>query len=352
MPSECLLQTTWLPKCYNRVVTIDDTNPPGTLLREVHLTMRRRSLSPRTEETYGHWIKRFVRFHQMRHPRDLGEPEVTAFLNQLAVTQRVAASTQNQAMAALSFLYRDVLNLDMPWLEGLVRAKRPVRLPVVLTRGEVRALLNELEGEEREVALLLYGCGLRILEALTLRVKDVDLAGSKLLIRAAKGAKDRVVVLPHSLGALLKKRLSMRRALHETDLKAGAGYVQLPNAFASKAPNAARALEWQWVFPATRHYRHRQTGELRRHHLHESVLQRGIPMAAAKARIRKRVTCHTLRHSYATHLLEEGVDIRTIQTLLGHSDIRTTMVYTHVSLDMRGGLGGAIDRLVDLHDLI
>lgn len=329
-------------------MTLHEKDPPGTLLREIHNSIRRRHLSPRTEESYVHWVRKFIRFHDMRHPLTLGEPEVTAFLNELATEQKVAASTQNQAMAAIVFLYRDVLGAELAWLDNLVRAKRPTRLPVVLTRSEAQSLLSELSGEEREVALLLYGCGLRILEALMLRVQDVDLSGAKLMIRAAKGNKDRIVALPIPLKAMLAKRLKRLAEIHATDIRKGGGYVALPNSFATKAPHAANDFKWQWVFPAHGTYRDTKTNELRRHHIHESVLQRAIPIAAAVSRIRKRVTCHTLRHSFATHLLEDGVDIRTIQMLLGHSDIRTTMVYTHVSLDMRGGLGGAIDRLVGL----
>jgi len=298
--------------------------------------------SPRTVKAYRGWIRRFLAFHRWRHPRTLAADEVTAFLSHLALRGKVAASTQNQALAALLFLYRGVLEMDLPWLDGLVRARRPKRLPTVLSPDEVRAVLAAMDGTTQLMARILYGAGLRLLECARLRVKDVDLAARTLLIREAKGDKDRRAVLPGVLVAPLEEQLARVRELHASDRRihdegAGAGWVELPRAFAQKSPQAGRELRWQWVFPATRTYRERSTGQLRRHHLHETVLQKAVRRAAERAGITKRVTTHTFRHSFATHLLERGTDIRTIQELLGHASIQTTMVYTHVL--NRGPLG-------------
>ena len=301
-----------------------------SLIGMVRRRMRLRRLSVRTEEAYVAWIKRFVRFHELKHPRSLGESEVTAFLTHLAVRARVSASTQNQALAALLFLYRDVFREPLPWLNEVVRARRPERLPSVLTREEVRLVLAEMRGTARLVALLLYGAGLRLMEALQLRVKDLDLERAVLTVRAGKGDKDRVTVLPRSAVAPLTAHLREVRTIHGRDLRAGAGTVELPAALARKLPGAELAWEWQWVFPATRPYLDDRSGVRRRHHLHETVIQRAVTDAARRAAIPKRVTCHTFRHSFATHLLEDGYDIRTIQELLGHRDVRTTMIYTHV----------------------
>jgi integron integrase len=260
----------------------------------------------------------------------MGAPEVTAFLTSLAVHDKVAASTQNQALSALLFLYREVLGVELPWLDDVVRAKRPQHLPVVLTRDEVRAVLQRLDGVPRLMALLLYGAGLRLLECCRLRVKDVDFARNQILIRDGKGHKDRVTMLPAAVKTALALHLAGAREQHQADLRHGAGWVELPGALLRKYPNAGREWGWQWVFPATRIYVERVTGQRRRHHLHESVLQRAVRDAARAARIAKRTTCHTFRHSFATHLLEESHDIRTVQELLGHRDVSTTMIYTHV----------------------
>ncbi|MCL6546824.1 MAG: integron integrase [Bryobacteraceae bacterium] len=260
----------------------------------------------------------------------MGAPEVTKFLTSLAVDGRVAASTQNQALSALLFLYKDVLAIDLPWLDGIVRAKRPERLPVVLTREEVRAVLQSLDGVPRLMACLLYGAGLRVLECCRLRVQDLDFATNQIVVRGGKGDKDRVTMLPGIARAGLLEHLEAVRARHRRDLAAGAGWVELPTALARKYPNAGREWAWQWVFPATRVYRDRLTGQRRRHHLHESVLQRAVKAAVRKAGLAKRASPHTLRHSFATHLLEDGHDIRTVQELLGHRDVSTTMIYTHV----------------------
>lgn len=286
--------------------------PKPRLLDRVRAAVRLRHYSRRTEEVYIAWIRRYIFFHGKRHPMDMGAPELTRFLSSLAVDGHVAASTQNQALSALLFLYRDVLEVDVPWLDGIVRAKRPQRLPVVLSREEVRAVLRPLTGVPRLMASLLYGSGLRLLECCRLRVQDVDFASNQIVVRAAKGDKDRVTVLPAVITADLARHLERVREQHGRDVQAGAGWVELPYALARKYPNAGHEWLWQWVFPATRFYRDRDSGQLRRHHLHESVLQRIVKDAVRRAGIAKRATPHTLRHSFATHLLEDGRDIRTV----------------------------------------
>jgi integron integrase len=282
-------------------------------------------------------VRRFILFHGKRHPAALGGPEIAAFLSHLACEGRVAASTQNQALGALVFLYRHVLGAALPDLEGLVRARRPQRVPVVLTAAEVRAVLARLDGEPRLVASLLYGAGLRLLEALTLRVKDLDFAAREIRLRRAKGRRDRVVPLPDACSTPLRAQLGLARALHVRDLEAGFGAVALPDALARKYPGATREWGWQWVFPARRRYEDRDADTERRHHQHETVVQRAVKRAVREAGIAKAASCHTLRHSFATHLLAAGYDIRTVQELLGHRSVQTTMVYTHVL--NRGGLG-------------
>ncbi len=304
--------------------------PKPRLLKRVRQALQARHMSRRTEEAYVAWIRRFIFFHGKRHPAEMGGPEVTSFLTSLAVDGHVAASTQNQALSALLFLYRDVLDVDLPWLDGIVRAKRPERLPVVLTRDEVRAVLQRLDGVPRLMACLLYGAGLRVLECCRLRVQDIDFAANQLVVRGGKGDKDRVTMLPAVVKADLGRHRDVVRVQHQDDLAAGAGWVALPTALLRKYPNAGREWVWQWVFPATRVHRDRVTGQRRRHHLHESVLQRAVKGAVRHAGIAKRASPHTLRHSFATHLLEDGHDIRTVQELLGHRDVSTTMIYTHV----------------------
>jgi integron integrase len=318
---------------------------PTTLFQAVRAAARVRALSPRTEKAYLGWIRRFVRFHGLRSPREMGRREAMAFLEMLAVDSRVAGRTQNQALAAILFLYRHVLERDEPWLAHLVRAQSPRRLPVVLTRTEVRAVLAQLTGVSRIVVSLLYGAGLRLLECLRLRIHDLDLTTGTIHIRAGKGNVDRITILPKSLVEPLRDHLARTKTQHDHDLHRGAGHVELPTAIARKYPNASRDWRWQWLFPATRPYRHAPTGQRRRHHLHESAVQRIVTRAVRRAGITKRATCHTLRHSFATHLLEDGQDIRTIQRLLGHRDVRTTMLYTHVLLELRGSLQSPIDRL-------
>lgn len=314
---------------FERGEAAQGTRAPS-LLEAVRTAIRVRHYSRRTERAYVGWIRRFILFHGKRHPRELGGPEIQAFLNDLATERKVAASTQNQALSALVFLYVQVLDLEVPWMDDLVRARRPVRLPTVLSREEVRAVLEEMEGVSRLVGLLLYGAGLRLMECLQLRVKDVDFDRRQLIIRDGKGRKDRAAVLPTAAEAPLRTQLEAVARQHSADLRKGAGNVELPTGLARKLPGAQKRMAWQWVFPATRIYFHRETGERRRHHLHETVIQREVAIAVRAAKIQKRATCHTFRHSFATHLLEDGYDIRTLQELLGHADLSTTMIYTHV----------------------
>ena len=307
------------------------------LLHRVHGTLRTRHYSRRTEKAYLGWIRRFITFNGGRDPADLDVSEISRFLSMLAIRGGVAASTQNQAFSALLFLYRDVLGVAVDGLDETVRAKRPARLPQVLSPTEVRGIIAQLRGTTRMMALLMYGSGLRLLECARLRIKDVDFERGEITIRDGKGQKDRVTVLPTRVAGALRAHVSRVKRLHEADLLIGAGTVALPDALSRKYPRAAREWGWQWVFPAKRLYSDAATGERRRHHVHESVLQRAFHDAVRSAGIAKPATCHTLRHSFATHLLEKGYDIRTIQELLGHSDVSTTMIYTHVL--NRGGMG-------------
>ena len=310
---------------------------PPRLLDRVRASIRARHYSLRTEEAYVGWIRRFIRFNRLRHPREMGEAEITAFLSSLALSGRVSASTQNQALAALLFLYREVLGSRVEWLEGIIRAKKPARLPVVLTRDEVRAVIANLHGDKKLMVIVLYGGGLRLMECLRLRVKDVDLERGQITVREGKGGKDRVTVLARSARSLLLDHLELVRKLHEGDLCAGFGRVTLRDALARKYPNADREWGWQWIFPAPNRYHDRISGTERRHHAHERGLQKAVRQAVLLAGIGKPAGCHTFRHSFATHLLEAGYDIRTVQELLGHSDVSTTMIYTHVL--NRGGRG-------------
>ena len=314
------------------------------LLDQVRLALRARHLSPRTERAYVGWIRRFILFHQKRHPSTMAEPEVASFLSSLADQRRVSASTQNQALAALLFLYQHVIDRKLAWIEGVTRGKTPTRLPVVLTRSEVHAVLSQMSGPPALVSALLYGSGLRLFEALELRVKDLDLEKHEVLVRDGKGRKDRRTMLPTRSVPALREHLVTIQLQHADDLEAGTGTVALPDALAIKYPSAPREWRWQWVFPATRHYRDRLTGAVRRHHLHDTVIQRAVRAAAARARITKPVTPHTFRHSFATHLLEDGYDIRTIQELLGHQDVTTTMIYTHVLNRGPAGVRSPLDR--------
>ena len=307
------------------------------LLDRVRREIRARNYSRSTQKSYVSWIRRFILFHGKKHPAEMGKVEITQFLTSLANERNVSASTQNQAFAALLFLYRCVLEQDVGLLQGIVRAKQPIRLPVVLSRREVDAILAQLQGTVWLMSSLMYGSGLRLMECCRLRVKDVDLVRREITVRDGKGRKDRVTVIPQCLVKPLEAHLRKVRHQHEQDVRRGAGYVELPYALARKYPNAAREWPWQWVFPATRTYVDPETGNRRRHHLHQSVVQRDFKIAVRLARITKPVTCHTLRHAFATHLLATGYDIRTVQELLGHEDVSTTMIYTHVL--NRGGRG-------------
>lgn len=317
--------------------TSDRSEQSPKLLKLVSLAIRARHYSRRTEDSYQRWIKRYILFHGKRHPREMGEAEVTSFLSYLATERHVSASTQNQALNAILFMYRKVLKRDLDWLDGIVRAKKPRRLPVVLTHDEVQEILRCMRGIPLLMASLLYGAGLRLLECARLRIKDVDFARGEITVRDGKGRKDRVTLLPARMQGPLAEYIVSVRLQHKRDRRRGRGSVALPDALSRKYPGASREWAWQWVFPATRFYRDRETGEYRRHHLHESVLQRAVKEAVRTADITKQASCHTLRHSFATHLLEKGYDIRTIQELLGHSDVSTTMIYTHVL--NRGGRG-------------
>lgn len=311
-------------------------NPPK-LLDQVQAVLRVKHYSIRTERVYLDWIKRYILFHHKTHPAQMGAAEVEAFLSHLAVAGKVAASTQNQAKSALLFLYREVLALELPWLENVTQAKTPQRLPVVLTVSEVKSVLNRLDGTLWLMASLLYGGGLRLMECARLRVKDVDFEMRQVTVREGKGFKDRVTMLPESSVAPLQAHLARVRALHDEDVAGGYGAVYLPYALEKKYPNAAKEWGWQYVFPARGLSVDPRSGVTRRHHVDEKSLQRAVKRAAQQADIAKPATPHTFRHSFATHLLQSGYDIRTVQELLGHKDVQTTMIYTHVL--NRGGRG-------------
>ena len=324
----------------------ESQTPKATrLLDRVRDAIRRRHYSDRTEETYIHWIKRFIYFSGKRHPAELGAHEVTAFLNHLAREREVAAATQNQALAALLFLYKEALGTPLPWLDDLERAKRPEHVPTVLAREEVARLLAAMDGPKWLMASLLYGGGLRLRECLKLRVKDVDFSYRQILVRDGKGAKDRVTMLPGSLIEPLQKHLAAVKLLHERDLAQGYGDVELPHALARKYPRAQYEWGWKFVFPSHKRSTDPKTGVIRRHHVYENYLIRGVKEAARAARIHKHVSCHTLRHSFATHLLEAGYDIRTVQELLGHKSVETTMIYTHVMNKGGKGVSSPLDHL-------
>lgn len=300
--------------------------------------LRAKHYSPRTEEAYLHWVRRYIRFHRRQHPRDLDAHHIREFLTHLARDRQVSASTQNQALASLLFLYGMVLNIPMSAPLHYLQAKRPLRLPMVLTRAEIDQVLSCMHGAQRLMAALLYGTGMRLMECCRLRTKDLDLERGEIVIREGKGQRDRVTMLPRTLVPALRAHLQRVAAQHERDIARGAGFVELPGALAQKLGRATgRHLSWQWVFPAARMYKDAASAEYRRHHLHETALQRSVTAAARSAGMTKRVSCHTFRHTFATHLLENGYDIRTVQELLGHRDVRTTMLYTHVL--NRGGRG-------------
>lgn len=308
---------------------------PPKLLDQLRDALRIKHYSYRTEETYLGWVRRYILFHQKRHPADMGMAEIQSFITHLASDRRVAASTQNQALSAVLFLYREVLHKEVGQIL-LSTAKRPERLPTVLAHDEVLRVIDRLNGVHKLMAQLLYGSGLRLMECVRLRVKDVDFAYKSVTVRDGKGEKDRVTPLPDTIAADLKRQIERVRLLHEQDLAEGAGEVYLPDALGRKYPNAGRELAWQYIFPAARRSQDPRNEVERRHHLDESALQRAVKLAAQKAELRKRVSCHTFRHSFATQLLQNGYDIRTVQEILGHKDVRTTMIYTHVL--QRGGL--------------
>jgi integron integrase len=325
-----------------------ESTPPTRaprLLDQVRDAIRRRHYSYRTEQTYIPWIKRFIFFSDKRHPKDMGAPEVTAFLSHLARDRDVAAATQNQALAALLFLYKEVLAQPLPWLDDIDRAKRPARLPTVLSSSEAHRLLTHMNGTKWLMASLLYGAGLRLRECLKLRVKDIDFEYRQILVRDAKGAKDRVTMLPASVIEPLKTHLARAKALHERDLASGHGDVELPDALARKYPKAPYEWAWKFVFPSHKLSTDPRTGVIRRHHVYENYLVRGVKDAVRAAGITKHVSCHTLRHSFATHLLERGQDIRTVQELLGHSSVETTMIYTHVMNKGARGVTSPLDAM-------
>jgi integron integrase len=307
------------------------------LFDEIRAVARMRHLSIRTEQAYVQWIRRFILFHEKRHPREMGETEIRAFISHLAVERSITASTQTVALSALLFLYRDVLKQDLPYVSNIERAQKPKRLPVVFTRDEMNRILNSLTGTHWLIAGLLYGSGLRLMECLRLRVKDLDFEYEQLTVRDGKGEKDRVTMMPRKLHRPLIRHLQRVRLLHDEDRDAGFGEVYLPYALALKYASASKAWAWQYVFPAALRSIDPRSGQTRRHHLSEKAVQKAVHKAIGRAGIHKNGSCHTLRHSFATHLLEDGYDIRTVQELLGHKDVRTTMIYTHVL--NRGGRG-------------
>lgn len=319
------------------VSTTSNTTRKPKLLDQLRDALRSRHMSQRTEQSYCLWVKRYILFHHKRHPAEMAEPEINEFLTHLAVKQKVSASTQNQALCALLFLYRHVINKQVGNLEELVRAQKPQRLPVVLTRDEVKAVLDELKDDKWLIASLLYGTGMRLMECLTLRVQDIDFNRNEITVRNGKGAKDRITMLPSVIKAPLQQHLAKVKVIHQKDMRDGWGKVALPNAIGRKYPHAATEWGWQWVFPQIRRWRNPQTGEQGRHHIDESLVQKAVTQAVRQCGLTKPASCHTFRHSFATHLLAAGYDIRTVQELLGHKDVKTTMIYTHVL--NRGGLG-------------
>ena len=326
-------------------MTLQNTPAAPKLLDLVRDKLRLLHYSIRTEDQYVQWIKRFIVFHGKRHPREMGGAEVTAFLTDLAVRGNVAASTQNQALSALLFLYRAVLGVDLPWMDEVVRAKTPARLPVVLTQNEVAAVLLRMQGVYALMAQLLYGTGMRLMECVRLRVKDVDFERLEIVVRDGKGAKDRVTMLPQKTAPLLQEHLRRRRSLFDDDLAQGKAAVYLPDALAVKYPNAAIEWGWQYVFPSGSYSTDPRSGAVRRHHIDEKLLQRAMKRAVQAAGLAKPATPHTLRHSFATHLLQAGYDIRTVQELLGHADVTTTMIYTHVLNKGGRGVSSPLDVL-------
>jgi len=329
----------------NSDVNTPQASEPPKLLDQVRQRLRAKHYSIRTETQYVQWIRRFIFYHNKRHPIEMGAKEVEAFLTHLATEGRVSASTQNQALAALLFLYREIFELDLPWLDNVIRAKKSQRLPVVLSKDEVVRILGRMEGTYSLMARLLYGTGMRIMECCRLRVQDIDFDRREVLIRNGKGAKDRVTMLPDSVVAPLREHLARRRQLFEDDLAKGMAEVYLPDELDRKYPNAATDWVWQYVFCSGSYSIDPRSGRERRHHIDEKLLQRAMKKAVIAAGINKPATPHTFRHSFATHLLESGYDIRTVQELLGHSDVSTTMIYTHVLNKGGRGVASPLDQL-------
>ncbi len=321
-----------------------ERTPKPRLFDQIKAAISMKHYSPRTEEAYLHWARQFILFHEKRHPNEMAEPEVARFLEHLAVNRRVAASTQNQALNALVFLYKTVLEKPLGKLPSVTRAKRPIRLPVVLTEAEVQRLFTAMHGQYRLMARLLYGAGLRLSECVSLRVKDLDFDANQILVRDGKGFKDRITMLPRRVAADLQDRIARQKLLHSAELASERGYTTLPYALARKYPNLAKSWLWQYVFPASKLVRDEETLTWRRHHIFEDTLQRAVSNGGRVAGIERPVSCHVLRHSFATHLLEHGCDIRTVQQLMGHKDVSTTMVYTHVLKTPGVGVMSPLDR--------
>lgn len=315
------------------------------LMDQVRHALRVHHYSLRTEQAYVQWIRRYIFFHNKRHPRDMGADEIASFLSHLAVDKHVSASTQNQALSALLFLYKKVLNIEPDWVDDVVRAKRGKRLPVVLARETVTRLLSQIDDPYQLICWLMYGTGLRLYEALTLRVKDIDFDQNQIIVRAGKGNKDRVTVLPQRLGEPLRHQLHKSRGYYEEDRRNAAPGVYLPYALERKYPRAGTEWPWQWVFPANHHSKDPRSGIVRRHHIYEKGISRAIKKAAHRLSLSTNISSHTLRHCFATHLLEDGYDIRTVQELLGHKDVKTTMIYTHVMKKGAMGVQSPIDRM-------
>ena len=323
-------------------------NPPlrsARLLDQLRERLRYLHYSLATEKVYLYWVRFFIRWHGLRHPRDMGAPEVEAFLTMLATERKVSASTHNQALSALLFLYREVLQCELPWLDGVKRPSSPRRIPSVLTKDEVAGVLAYMQGGEALLARLLYGTGMRLMEGVRLRIKDVDFDRHVIIVRQGKGGKDRVVMLPRSLAPQLRQQLLAARALWDADRHAQRGGVETPHALDSKYPKAGQSWAWFWMFPSPTLSTDPRSGVVRRHHVYEERLQRALKRAVVQAGIHKPVSVHTLRHSFATHLLQSGTDIRTVQELLGHSDVSTTMIYTHVLKVAAGGTASPLDAL-------
>lgn len=323
-------ETVSSPATIRIVTAVPAMSNKPKLLDQLREALRVRHYSRSTEATYIHWVKRFIFFHHVRHPREMAEPEINAFLTHLALKENVSASTQNQALCAIIFLYRYVLEKKIGDLGEVIRARKPVRLPVVMTKDEVKSVLDCLTGDKRLIACLMYGAGLRLMECLRLRVQDVDFNLNQIIVRDGKGNKDRITMFPAIAKKPLAEHLSNIKKIHEADIAKGFGRVFMPYALARKYPGASKEWVWQWIFPQETLWCNKETGERGRHHIDESLVQKSVKDAVTKTGVAKRATCHTFRHSFATHLLEDGYDIRTIQELLGHKDLKTTMIYTHV----------------------